>query len=319
MRSLWRLAPLALVFLVACRVPADKPPARPEITGTEPAGFFALASDDTYLPARHTPGTVIISGRGFGADRGTSVVRYGNVDVTDAVVSWSDAALTVSVDSLYAHTLLAGGPVPSDELLLYVSTRSGTAVSDAIGGVAGRMAAESRCLGEVTGAWATVAPTTFDAYIVGAAVSVSATNATVRAHPGGGPVSQAVTQGSGCAEVYVDASSTDLPAMLRAQLEGVPIGEVIAANVPVVHYLGGSGNPSSVTMVGVIRHRDTQAPMRDDGGYTYRVVTYAPDPREGADVPLALDASGKFTITTEVTDPMPDLRFYYRGWLVEWQ
>ena len=113
----------------------------PRVTGVDPEGFVTPDIDFDLGGVLVSPRTFTISGSGFGASQGLSIVRYARMNVDAAIDSWSDSTIVIDVQRLeYAFYEAAltwlGAGAPAEAFHFEVITAAGASASTPVGIVA---------------------------------------------------------------------------------------------------------------------------------------------------------------------------------------
>jgi len=173
----------------------------PRVTGVDPQGFVTPEFDYDLGGVLITPRTITISGSGFGATQGLSILRYAGMNVDAAIDSWTDASIEVNVERLeytfYEASLTrVGAGATADVFRFEVITSAGTSTSDPVGVFATTFELDIE-LDELDPSTTRVgvgAVTFWGTQIVGLTYSIEVTNGQALSSEDGSPISVITTQ-----------------------------------------------------------------------------------------------------------------------------
>lgn len=303
----------------------------PVITKVEPETVIFY---EWPLPDSHNE--LEVQGSGFGAEVGTSVVRYAGQDVTSAVRSWSDTSIVLDLERLTDR--LEWDDIAVAQAALSLATPAGTASSAPVGYYEASITTPGHYLSCGGLDWAN------DKYLLyatmvgrlqleGVTFTLEAQNGVVSDPVSGEPVAHVTTGAEGCALFDLEREpGTALPVLVTAQATAPANFEQHELEPLVVHapQLTVKADdlvpaleavlPGATVLRGSVSDPELGRYADDDGNYAVGVrFCNLEDHDEYAWSTIALD-EGNFELELEVPADARclDVALTYRGHQVAW-
>lgn len=294
----------------------------PVITKVEPE-TIAFYEIGLGLPDTHEE--FVVTGSGFGAEIGSSIVRYAGYDVTSAVTSWSDTRIVLDEGQLSRHVEWASRTLA--EASFSVVTPAGTARSGTVGYYhAYLMEPGYNYCGPDSSEWFSLGMSFMGSLAVeGVTFAVSAVNGTVRDPATGQAITHVTTGSLGCAVMDIEPTpGTALPLLVTAHAS-TPANfepyelDPLMVRLPEFSFEGDVLPdlevllPGSNVLRGRLYYPGLGRAASDDGHYALTVRYHTERGEEVQEFPLTLD-DGRFEVEIDVpTDatfvtPVPTYR-----------
>ncbi|MCA1789911.1 MAG: hypothetical protein LC667_08630 [Thioalkalivibrio sp.] len=251
----------------------------PVISGVTPAGFVPVELDMELGGVLTSPPEYVLSGSGFGAERGLGRLTYGGCEVPfEAVTRWSDTEIGIDSSNV-SDGSCEPGFLDADDLRFVVSTLSGSATSPVSGAysLSVQWWSEVEDLVEATPASVGVGfQAGFYFTSAGLTVAVDADNGTVQTMAGTPLTTWTTTSGYNHYNVpsFRVVPSSWLPIVLTLdpsadpRVAGGPQRFALRGGSLVVD--NGGYVPGSNTFTGSVLAADGVTPMPDDGVFGLR-------------------------------------------------
>lgn len=310
----------------------------PRVSGVDPEGFVTPHYDS--VTGNWDPSTFTITGAGFGANQGLSVLRYAGTNVDAAITSWSDTSIQVDfrrLDQAYYDAGLArlGFDTSADAFRFEVVTPTGTS-SSAPGGIvatwlsAGPYGDDGHLAENEARVWIDT-ETVWGYRLPGVTYSIEVTNGTALSSSDGRAITVVTTapidlgDWSPVAATFDVRLASALPTLVTVDPSADPLFAAVAATTIAVggalEFLleGALYTDGTLTITGSLFGWNG-APMPDDGEFALEIDPWSPD---RVTIGFEIESDGSFTASgaspsSWANGDWVDVRLLYQGFELRW-
>ena len=314
----------------------------PRVTGVDPEGFVTPDIDFDLGGVLVSPRTFTISGSGFGASQGLSIVRYARMNIDAAIDSWSDSAIVIDVQRLeYAFYEAAltwlGAGAPAEAFRFEVITAAGASASEPVGILATWLDLAHYEYDEFNGSFepsdtrlGVGAQTFWAGFVSGVTYTIDVANGQALSSDDGGPISVITTGPANpmwwrpYTATFDVRQSSGLPAIVTVDPSAYPLFADVEPTTFATfslefHLDWAKFIDDTLSITGSLFGWDGE-PMPDDGGFTLVV-----DPWSLDSVTFAIEIEPDGTFVASGSSPSSwiggdwiDVRLLYKGFELIW-